>query len=120
MSASSDRVVAGAAFREAVTPTIAAIRALVDEIECMDGRHGTLPDARSQAMAEIAAEPDWAARSDWENPVRDTHSFGAMTLVAARDYARAFAQTLDTDARRSMRTWCSHGQRSRHRSSARG
>jgi hypothetical protein len=96
MESSDDPVVAGDAFREAMLPTIRAVRDLVDEIENMDERHGALPSVSSQAMAEIAAESEWAARSDWENPVRDTHSFGAMTLVAARDYARAFAQTLDT------------------------
>jgi hypothetical protein len=98
MQTEGDRVVAGDAFREAVSPTIDAVRALVDEIESVDERHGALPDVKSQAMAEIAADSDWGQRSDWDNPLRDTHSFGAMTLVAARDYARAFAQTLDTDA----------------------
>ena len=120
MHTEGDRVVAGDAFREAVSPTIDAVRSLVDEIESVDERHGALPDVKSQAMAEIAADSDWGSAAVGTTRCGDTHSFGAMTLVAARDYARAFAQTLDTDATRCVRTWWWHGQRSRRQSSARG
>ncbi|HUB73510.1 MAG TPA: hypothetical protein VL979_05695 [Solirubrobacteraceae bacterium] len=63
------------------------------------GRHGHQPSASSRAMEEIAVEAQFAARSDgWQEPIRDTHTFGGMTLTAATDFARSFAVLLDADS----------------------
>ena len=49
-------------------------------------------------MAEIDAEArDFARRTSWAAPITDTHSFGAMTLLAASDYVRTYADSIDAD-----------------------
>jgi hypothetical protein len=45
-------------------------------------------------MAEIAVEQSYANRSEWPSPISETHTFGEMTLRAASDYARTFADAL--------------------------
>jgi len=89
--------VTGASFRQAVAPALDVIRELVLAVEAAGLRHGGIASATSKAMDEIASEQAWAKRSDWENPASDTHSIGGITLAAASDYARSFAQALDTD-----------------------
>ncbi len=44
-------------------------------------------------MSDIAKESTFAKRcgEDWLAPVADTHTFGAMTLLAASDYGRCYA-----------------------------
>jgi hypothetical protein len=50
-------------------------------------------------MEEIAIEATFAKRSQgWQEPTRDTHTFGGMTLTAAADFARSFAVLLDADS----------------------
>lgn len=47
----------------------------------------------SVAIDEIAAEArGFGTHTDWDGPIRDTHSFGGTTLFAASDYARSFAE----------------------------
>jgi hypothetical protein len=87
------------AFRRALAPTIGAVRDLADAVSGRAERHGHQPSANSRAMDEIAAEVTFAARSDgWKEPIRDTHTFGAMTLTAAADFARSFAVLIDVDS----------------------
>jgi len=86
------RTVGPEEFREAMTPTIQVLRALtriVDELVPRD------PNVDSQALREIEAEPQFRTRSKWENPVTETHMYGAVTLRAATDNARTFAQAFD-------------------------
>jgi hypothetical protein len=49
-------------------------------------QHGGLSAPNSKALRELAAEDECRERSCWENPIGDTHTFGAMTLLA--DYVR--------------------------------
>lgn len=84
-------------FREALMPTIGALRALAMAIDATGERHGRQETATSKAMEEIADEEVYAKRSKWEHPVTDAHTFGAMTLNAASDYTRTFAATIDSD-----------------------
>ena len=50
-------------------------------------------------MEEIAVEATFASRSGgWQEPIRDTHTFGGMTLTAAADFARSFAVLIDADS----------------------
>jgi hypothetical protein len=88
--------VSGDAFRTALAPTRQALRDLCAAVTNVVTSR-TLPAADSRAMAELSAEPMWAARSDWEHPISDTHTLGAMTLLACTDCARGFAQTIDAD-----------------------
>lgn len=49
-------------------------------------------------MSEIAAEVDrYGSLSDWTHPITDTHTFGGLTLFAACDYARGFANAIEAD-----------------------
>lgn len=87
------------AFRQALAPTIGAVRGLADAVSERAGQCGHHPSASSRAMEEIAAEATFAARSGgWNEPIRDTHTFGGMTLTAAADFARSFAVLIDADS----------------------
>jgi hypothetical protein len=87
------------AFRQALSPTIGAVHDLADAVGERAERHGHQPSASSRAMEEIASEATFAARSGgWKEPIRDTHSFGGMTLTAAVDFARSFAVLIDADS----------------------
>lgn len=87
------------AFRQALSLTIGAVRDLADAVSERAGQCGHNPRARSRAMEEIAVEAQFAARSGgWQEPIRDTHTFGGMTLTAAADFARSFAVLLDADS----------------------
>lgn len=86
-------------FRQTLAPTIAAVRDLADAVSERAGQHGHQPSASSRAMEEIASEATFAARSGgWKEPIRDTHTFGGMTLTAAADFARSFAVLIDADS----------------------
>lgn len=98
------QAVGSEAFRQALAPTIGAVHDLADAVAECAGRHGHQPSASSRAMEEIAVEAQFAARSDgWQEPIRDTHTFGGMTLTAAADFARSFAVLLDARLRASCR-----------------
>jgi hypothetical protein len=85
-------------FRQALAPTIGAVRDLADAVSERAGQGGHHPSASSRAMEEIAAEATFAARSGgWKEPIGDTHSLGGMTLTAAADFARSFAALIDAD-----------------------
>jgi hypothetical protein len=86
-------------FRQALAPTIGTVHDLADAVGERAERHGHQPSASSRAMEEIAVEAQFATRSGgWHEPVRDTHTFGGMTLTAAADFARSFAVLLDADS----------------------
>ncbi len=90
------RTVDAAEFREAIAPTVNALRAFANAVDDLLERH-RLPTAESRAMSEIAAEQVLARRSAWTGPISDTHTFGAMTLRAAADYVRGFAELFTAD-----------------------
>lgn len=80
-----------------MAPHVEGIRAFCAAVDAVADRHGQLPDASSEAKTELAAEADYRRQTTWRNPVTDTHMFGAMTLRAATDFARSFAQLFDTE-----------------------
>lgn len=47
-------------------------------------------------MGELAEERNYRSRSTWTLPVTDAHAFGWMTLRAANDYVRGFAELFDS------------------------
>ncbi len=86
-------------FRQALAPTIGAVHGLADAVGERAERHGHQPSASSRAMEEIAVEATFAKRSEgWREPIRETHTFGGMTLAAAADFARSFVVLLDADS----------------------
>jgi hypothetical protein len=84
------------AFREWIAPHLDGIRSLTAAIDAARDRHGALPTARSQAMTEVAEEQGYRTRSNWEQPLTDTHMLGGMTLQAAADYVRGLAELFDS------------------------
>jgi hypothetical protein len=56
-------------------------------------RQGRVQSADSPAMREVADEPRYVKRSGWTGPLTDTHALGGLTLHAATDYVRTFAES---------------------------
>jgi hypothetical protein len=75
-----------------MTPTITVLRAFTAVVDEISDR---FPAPDSQGFRELEAEPQFRERSAWENPITDTHTFGRMTLRAAADHARTFAEAFD-------------------------
>ena len=49
-------------------------------------------------MREIAGEADtYRHQSGWNHPITDTHTLGALTLFAACDYTRGFANAVEAE-----------------------
>ena len=86
------RTVGPEEFRKAMTPTITVLRALTAVADEISDRY---PAHDSQGLRELEAEPQFRERSTWENPITDTHMFGRITLRAATDNARTFAEAFD-------------------------
>jgi hypothetical protein len=94
LSMTARSTVSSGAFRDVMAPTADALRGFAAAV---DERHQDYPWADSPAMSEIAVEQGYAKRSSWENPITDTHMLGGLTLRAATDYVRGFAETLAAD-----------------------
>jgi hypothetical protein len=90
------RVVEATEFRRYVLPTVEVLRQLADAVADVSSGHAG-PAADSQGMRELAAGADYSARSAWEQPIEDTHMFGALTLRAAADTVHTLAAALDAD-----------------------
>jgi hypothetical protein len=90
------RVVEPEEFRAHVAPTVSAIRAFTNALDDISAAH-RLPTVDSSAMRELDAEHASREVSTWEHPVGDTLAFGALTLRAAADNVRSFAEALDAD-----------------------
>jgi hypothetical protein len=88
-----ERSVDQPAFIAGMAATVSAMRTLCAAIEGAPARHGHQPAAVSVAMDDLANEARYAARcgENWLGPIRDTQTFGGMTLVAATDYGRRYA-----------------------------
>jgi hypothetical protein len=92
----SQRTVAPEVFREWIAPHVASLRDLTIAIDATSGRHGGLPAAESRAMSDRREEQNYRRCSDWEQPITDTHAFGALTLQAATDNVRGIAELFDS------------------------
>ncbi len=86
------RTVSAEEFRQAMTPTIKALSGFATVVTDL-GARPAVPN--SPALRELEAEPELRARSDWINPIGDSHLFGAMTLRSAADHLTAFAELFD-------------------------
>jgi hypothetical protein len=95
------RTVDAAEFRDALKPTADGLRAFANAVDDLEQRSRP-PAAESRAMSEIAAEQTLSERSDWNDPLSVTHGNGALTLRAAADYVRGFAQVFTGDERMPM------------------
>ena len=81
-------------FRTALAPLVTFLRGFTEAIRTATQRHGGNPFADSPAMRELADDLDYAMRSGWHGPITNTHAMGGLTLTAANDYVRAFAEVL--------------------------
>jgi hypothetical protein len=52
----------------------------------------------SPAIRELADEPGYQERCSWTGPFTDTHMLGGLTLQAAADYVRTFAESFKTQS----------------------
>ena len=85
-------------FREAMAPTVSILHELESAVAESSREHHYQPTADSRAMRELAAEAEtYGQMSDWDGPIRDTHSLGGITLLAAADYCRSFAVLFEGD-----------------------
>lgn len=83
-------------FRAAMASTVEVMRKLTSAVNNVAPRHGNQVSVPSKALDEIALEAkEFGSKSDWSGPIQDTHSFGGITLMAATDYVRTFAETFD-------------------------
>jgi hypothetical protein len=83
------------AFIAGMKDTVESMKALCSAIDGAPDRHGHLPSpSLCVAMSDLAAEAKFANRfgEDWTAPVRDTHTFGGMTILAATDYGHCYAE----------------------------
>ena len=76
---------------------VANMREFTVAIDQVGNRYGTLPTAESPAMRELSDEQQYARRSTWRQPITETHGLGELTLRAAADYVRTFAQAFTTE-----------------------
>ena len=95
---SSGRTVGSDEFREALAPMVADIRVFTLEVDAVGPRHGSVPWEDSPAMRELADEPGYQERCSWTGPITDTHMLGGLTLQAAADYVRTFAESFTTES----------------------
>ena len=49
-------------------------------------------------MRELGDEQGYKQRCSWAGPITDTHGLGGMTLHAAADYVRTFAELFSTES----------------------
>jgi hypothetical protein len=95
---SSDASKADEAFEAHVAPVRGALAALLDASDELRDERGWLPDADSQAMAELAAATEFKGSSTWGDPVSAAHDSGQLLLFATSDCARALVWVLSRDA----------------------
>lgn len=82
-------------FEAHISPVRGALIDVLEAWERLGERWGSLPDAESQAMAEIAAEGDYIGTSPWgDEPVRQAHNLGSLLLLAATDCAGSACRLL--------------------------
>ena len=77
---------------------VADIRAFTLEVDAVGPCHGSVPWEGSPAMREIGDEQGYKQRSSWTGPITDTHGLGGLTLHAAADYVRTFAESFSTES----------------------
>jgi hypothetical protein len=94
---SSARTVDPDAFREALAPIVAAMRDFTVAVDEVGPRHGNVAWEDSPAMREIGDEAEYAERSSWTGPITDAHALGELTLRAAADYVRTFAEAFTAE-----------------------
>jgi hypothetical protein len=95
---SAGRTVGSDEFREALAPMMADIRVFTLEVDAVGPRHGRVLWEDSPAMGELADEPGYQERCSWTGPITDTHVLGGLTLQAAADYVRTFAESFTTES----------------------
>jgi hypothetical protein len=84
-------------FRNALAPLVTFLREFTGAIHAVGERHGRNPWAESPATKELADDADYGARCGWDGPITNTHAMGGLTLTAATDYVRSFAEVLAAD-----------------------
>jgi hypothetical protein len=81
-------------FVARMKPTVDVLNGLCAVIETASERHDLQPVKGSQGSREVEEEGPLRAstRGLWAEPVRSSHSIGDLTLTAATDFGRCYAQ----------------------------
>lgn len=82
-------------FEQHVAPVREGLAAFLEASATVGDPWGSLPDADSRAMAEIAEEKEFEGPDPWgADPVRQAHNLASLLLVGADDFARAICRLL--------------------------
>jgi hypothetical protein len=81
-----------------MTPTVSGVLDFTTAVNAVTPKHGDIAWAGSPAMTEISDESGYTGRSGWDAPFGDTHLLGSLTLRAATDYVRMFAEAFNAAA----------------------
>lgn len=85
-------------FAETLGSILDAIRNLCAAVGSVEPRKGHNPWDGSNAMRDLEEQAKrYSGIPRWDEPVKDAHSFGGMTLMAATDYAESFARLFGPD-----------------------
>jgi hypothetical protein len=96
----SSEHVESADFAEKMAETVSVMKGLALTIAGAPGRNGHLAHASSVGMSDLAAQGVLQRRCpQWEGPVGDSYSIGAMTLIAASDYGHGYASLFEVSER---------------------
>jgi hypothetical protein len=83
-------------FRKVLAPTVAALKDLSEAVRTNAMRHNNLAHPESRWMLEFQAQTTrYSGIDGWDEPLSDANSFGAVTLLAAADYAETFARLFE-------------------------
>jgi hypothetical protein len=87
-----------ARFEAHVGPVRDALMGLLDTAEKLRQSWGSMPDANSRAMAELALEHQFKSPPPWgDDPVQSAHNLGQLLLYGASDCARGVVRLLSSD-----------------------
>ncbi|MCU1398248.1 MAG: hypothetical protein JWN62_1357 [Acidimicrobiales bacterium] len=83
-----------AEFREHMRPLSSALGKYAKAMAAQPELHRNLPSHDSRAMAELAAQSQWAI-AEWNEPARNAHSYGSMLAYFVAEHLAAYAAIID-------------------------
>jgi hypothetical protein len=87
-----------AQFEAHIGPVRDALTRLLDASDELQRSLGSMPDANSRAMAELASEHQFKEAPPWgDDPVHSAHNLAQLLLHGASDCARGAVRLLSSD-----------------------
>lgn len=85
-------------FEAHVGPVRDALVELLSASDKLQDQWGSLPNANSQAMAEVAAEEKFVGTEPWgDEPVRQAHNLASLLLLGADDCVNSTCRLLASE-----------------------